>query len=87
MTAPNYEAQERRDPAQREAALHALGERFNESPRAAYRSYQEQATRAQCALVAQLHNSTTAEQRAHARGKLLGWAEDARVLAAEQPAR
>jgi len=38
------------------------------------------APRKNCAWLAELHNSTTAEQRRHAHDKLRGWQADAKAL-------
>lgn len=48
-----------------------------------YRSYQQRLDDHHCELMARLHNSTSAAQRAHAREALRGWEEDLRVLAAQ----
>lgn len=50
--------------------------------RPAYAAYQRKVTDNSCAWLADFHNSTTAEQRRHARDKLRGWEVDARTLAA-----
>jgi hypothetical protein len=65
------------------AAVRVLVERALRSPRADYRAYQERLAQDNCTLAATMHNLATPEQRAHARGKLRGWDEDLRVLAAE----
>lgn len=67
--------------AEREAALRALGHRFIESPRPAYRAYQERMNAFNCGLMAQLHNGATPAQREIARTKLRAWEEDAQALA------
>ena len=43
----------------------------------------EKLTRYNCEFGAQLHNTTTAEQRQYAAKKLKGWAGDFRALAAD----
>lgn len=68
------------DAAQVQAALRAFSAQTAQSPRADYRKYRERLIEANCALTAQLHNSTRPAQRQHAVEKLKGWAEDARAL-------
>jgi Family of unknown function (DUF6279) len=51
------------------------------SPRPAYRAYQQRLTEHNCALGASLHNSSSAAQRQHLRDKFKGWEEDLRALA------
>lgn len=67
-------------PAQ--AAVRVIAERALRSPRADYRAYQERLVQANCALAATMHNLATPAQRQHARGKLKGWEDDLRILAA-----
>jgi hypothetical protein len=67
------------------AGLQALAERVPRAPPGAYRNYQQRLTEYNCALIAQLHNSTTAAQRQVARGKLKGWEDDLRALATQKP--
>jgi hypothetical protein len=67
------------------AGLQALAARVQRAPPGPYRSYQQRLTDYNCALVAQLHNSTTPAQRETARGKLKGWEQDLRALAAQKP--
>jgi len=74
---------ERPPPAQVQAALRAIAERVQHSPRENFRSYQEKLTRYNCEFGAQLHNTTSAEQRQYAAKKLKGWAGDFRALAAD----
>jgi len=74
---------ERPPQAQAQAALRAIAERVQHSPRENFRSYQEKLTRYNCEFGAQLHNSTTAAQRTFAAKKLTGWAGDFRALAAD----
>ncbi len=71
---------ERADRDQRVAALRALALRYERSPNPEYRAYQARLTDYNCALVAQLHNATTAAQRQKARANFLGWEEDVRSL-------
>jgi len=66
----------------RVAALRALAERSESSPDPAYRVAQHRLTDYNCALVARLHNATTAAQRRHARQTLEGWEGDLRALMA-----
>ncbi len=73
---------ERATPAQAQTALRGLFVSFRQSPRSAYRAYNDKLTPYNCKIAADLHNSTTPEQRAHAAKKLRGWQEDLRVLAA-----
>jgi uncharacterized coiled-coil protein SlyX len=74
---------ERPPQAQAQAALRAIAERVQHSPRENFRSYQEKLTRYNCEFGAQLHNTTSAEQRQYAAKKLKGWAGDFRALAAD----
>ena len=78
-------AAERADTDQRVAALRTLAERIERSPDPAYRAYQQRLLEFNCALAAQLHNSTNVAQRQKARGKFKGWEEDLRALAAGTP--
>jgi len=66
------------------AGLQALAARVQRAPPSPYRSYQQRLTEYNCALVAQLHNSTTPAQRQAARGRLRAWEEDLRALAAQK---
>ncbi|MFN6997401.1 MAG: DUF6279 family lipoprotein [Aquincola tertiaricarbonis] len=65
-----------------QAEVKALMGRWMRSPRPAYAAYQRKLVDYNCAWMAELHNSTTPEQRRHARDKLRGWESDARALAA-----
>jgi hypothetical protein len=67
------------------AALALLWEQTMRSPRDAYRDYQQRLRQYNCALAAQMHNLSTPEQRQRAAGRLRGWAEDLRALAAVAP--
>ena len=69
------------------AGLQALAARVQRTQPGPYRSYQQRLTEYNCAFIAQLHNSTTPAQRQAARGKLKGWEEDLRALAAQKPVR
>jgi Family of unknown function (DUF6279) len=71
---------DRADRDQRVAALRALVQRSEQSPNPEYRSYQTRLTAYNCALAAQVHNTTTAAQRRKARDNLRGWADDLRTL-------
>ncbi|SHN05057.1 hypothetical protein SAMN02787076_03066 [Rhizobacter sp. OV335] len=74
---------ERPPQAQVQAALRAIAERVQHSPRENFRSYQEKLTRYNCEFGAQLHNTTSAVQRQYAAKKLKGWAGDFHALAAD----
>ena len=54
------------------------------SPDAAYRGYLEQVTQEACASFAQLHNTTTPEQRKKAVEVLAGYEQDFRILASQK---
>lgn len=73
------------DAAAMTAALRALAERTERSPRPAYRSYQQRLRDANCALAAAVHNVTTPAQRTVARERLRGWESDLRALAVSAP--
>ena len=69
-------------------ALQARSMRGQRAPPGAYLNYQQRLIDYNCAVVAQLHNSTTGAQRQAARAKLKGWEQDLRALATQQsPAR
>ncbi|WP_124539308.1 DUF6279 family lipoprotein [Piscinibacter terrae] len=55
-----------------------------QSPRPAYRAYQQRLIQYNCEFAAQVHNLATPEQRAHAVKRFKGWEEDARVLASQR---
>jgi len=74
---------ERPPQPQAQAALRAIAERVQRSPREGFRSYQEKLTRYNCDIAAQLHNTTSREQRQFTEKKLRGWAADFRALAAD----
>ncbi len=65
-----------------EAALRAFAVQATQSPRADYRQYRQRLIEANCVLTAQFHNSARPAQRQYAVGKLKGWIDDARALAA-----
>lgn len=67
------------------AAMRAQAERIERSPDPDYRSYQQRLTEFNCGLAAQVHNSTSPEQRKHAQAKLKGWEDDLRALTAVPP--
>ena len=75
---------ERTDAATVQAGLRRLGAELLQSPRADYLAYSQKLVRANCALVARLHASTTPAQRQRAADKLKGWEDDLRALAAQQ---
>ncbi len=73
----------RTENANREQALAGLrvyAQRMENSPREAYRRYDERLTEFNCAFAASLHNSTTPAQRRYAADKLAGWEGDLRAL-------
>ena len=61
-------------------ALRAYMERTINSPNPMYRAYSEKIILESCTLFAQLHNSTTPEQRARAVRRLAAYERDAREL-------
>lgn len=73
---------ERADAARTQAALRLFAAHAAESPRAAYREYQQRLFDHNCRLIASLHNSTTPEQRRRGADKLKGWEDDLRALSA-----
>jgi hypothetical protein len=72
-----------RTPAQAQQRIAGLAERFSNSPRPAYREYQQRLRAYNCDVVARLHNGTTAAQRQAAQATLRGWEQDARALAGQ----
>lgn len=72
---------EQADTATVQAGLRRLAAETTRSPRVDYRAYSQRLRQANCAQVAQLHNSTTASQRQRAAAKLQGWQADLRALA------
>ncbi|MDO9505905.1 MAG: DUF6279 family lipoprotein [Hydrogenophaga sp.] len=56
--------------------------RISQSPTPGYKTYSDELVRQGCAQFAQLHNSTTPEQRANAVRVLKGYEDDLRVLSA-----
>jgi hypothetical protein len=75
---------QRASPAQAEAALRRFAAHAAQSPRPAYREYQQRLFAHNCSLVARLHNSTRPEQRRYGADKLKGWEEDLRALAIQR---
>lgn len=69
--------------AQATSAIRGYFERSLISPNPVYRSYQEKLTRDNCKTLALLHNSTTLAQRAKAAQTLAEYAQDFRILAAQ----
>jgi hypothetical protein len=65
-----------------QASLRALAVSVQRSPREPYRQLQQRSLDHQCQLAADLVNMATPAQRQVLLGKLKGWEEDARVLAA-----
>ncbi len=73
--------QDRPDAATAQEAVRRLAADTTRSPRPDYAAYSARVKQANCALAAQLHNSSTATQRQHAIDKLKGWEGDLRALA------
>jgi hypothetical protein len=69
-------------PAQAQAGVKLAVERTWRSPRPDYRALQERVLQDQCAQASAMHALMRPDQRAHARDRLRGWEEDARLLAA-----
>lgn len=69
--------------AQAASAVRGYFERSLNSPNPAYRSYQDKLMRDNCKTLALLHNSTTVAQRAKAVQTLADYAQDFRILAAQ----
>jgi hypothetical protein len=67
--------------AEATATLRAVLDRSVNSPNPAYRAYAERAISDSCRTFAQLHNSTTPEQRERAARRLAAYERDARELA------
>ena len=74
----------RQDAATLQKDMHSLMQRAVSSPDAAYRSYVETITQEGCASFAELHNTTTAEQRKKAVDVLAGYEQDLKSLAAQK---
>ena len=73
--------QDKPDAATAQQAVRRLAADTTRSPRPDYAAYAARVKQANCALAAQLHNSSTAAQRQHAVDKLKGWEGDLRALA------
>jgi hypothetical protein len=73
------------DTLRTEAALRVFAAHAAQSPRPAYREYQQRLFDHNCRLIARLHNSTTPEQRRRGAERLKGWEEDLRALASNGP--
>ena len=71
------------DAPRAQAAMRALADQTQRSPRPAYRAYQLKLVAYNCDLAAQIHNAMNATQRQAAVKRFKGWAEDARALAGE----
>jgi uncharacterized membrane protein len=72
-------------PEQARAPLQGYFARLVNSPDPAYRSYLQRLTRDNCKTFADLHNSTTATQRAKAVQTVVNYQQDFRLLAAQRP--
>ena len=79
----NVSGDSKPSPSQAAAALRAYLERAVNSPNPAYRAYLDKEIVDNCRTFAQLHNSTTAEQRERAVRRLAAYERDARELAAQ----
>lgn len=66
-----------------QAQIRGWLQRFDPSPRESYRLLAERVVRHNCRLAADLHNSTSADQRRFASKKLRDWAADLRALAVD----
>ncbi len=73
---------ERADAATVQAGLRRLALEAGRSPRPEYRAYAQRLNENNCALMARLHNGSSAAQRQRAVAKLKGWEEDLRALVA-----
>lgn len=76
---------DRADSARTQAAMRVFAAHASVSPRAEYRDYNRKLTTYNCEFAAQLHNTTTPEQRRRAAEKLKGWEDDLRALAGPRP--
>lgn len=77
---------ERPTPPQALVALRQLGETASLPTDPVLRDYQRRLEAHGCQLSADLHNSTSTEQRSHARKQIKSWEADLRALAAERRA-
>lgn len=73
----------RTPPPEAVAALRSWAQRLQNSPTPGYSAYSAALVKDGCAQFATLHNSTSAEQRAHAVGVLRGYEGDMRALVAQ----
>jgi hypothetical protein len=73
----------RTPPPEAVAALRTWSKRLQNSPTPGYPAYSAALVKDGCTQFATLHNSTSAEQRAHAVGVLKGYEGDMRALAAQ----
>lgn len=73
---------EHADRARALAELRGYADRLEDSPREAYRRYDERLTEFNCAFAASLHNATSAAQRRTAAKRLAGWEGDLRAMVA-----
>lgn len=69
-------------PDQVQAGLRTLLARLQQSPREAYREYDERLKAYNCMVGAEVHNNMTREQRQEAAKRLKGWADDFRAMSA-----
>jgi hypothetical protein len=76
------QAQTEPDAARRGTELRRLVRQFLRPPDGDYGARQARWQAHTCQTTAELHNSTTPQQRQHLRERLSGWEEDVRVLAA-----
>lgn len=72
---------ERAEVARVQAALRLFAAHAARSPRAEYRGHYERLTDYNCQFIAQLHNTTSLDQRRRAAERLKGWEDDLRALA------
>ena len=72
-------------PGQTGAEIKDLLARMLKAPAPGYRRYMDQLTTESCAAMANLHNSSTPEQRIRLAQALKGYEDDARALAAQRP--
>src|SRR5262245_7443830 len=75
---------QRADAARTQAALRLFAAHAAQSPRPAYREYQQRLFDHNCKLIARLHNSTSPEQRRRGAARLKGWEDDLRALAEQR---
>ncbi len=71
---------EKPEPARLAQEMRALAERSGRSPDPAYARMQQRSMEHNCRVAAELHNTTTPEQRQALRQKLKGWEDDLRAL-------